>query len=85
MLIDLSLSGLPWVRRGSLNLSLRLELRIDALISHGITRSAHKLLRLLRGVSLLDLDPLMVVGITHSSSFVSMELSGMLVFFGTYR
>ena len=98
MLIDLSLSGLTWIRCGSLNLSLRLGLRIDALTSHGITRSAeepsrllpaetrtYELLRLLCAVFLLDLDPLLVGGVTHSSSFVTMELSGMLVFFGTYR
>ena len=98
MLIDLSLSGLTWIRCGSLNLSLRLDLRIFAFISNRITRSAeepsrlllaetrtYKLLRLLCAVLLLDLDPSLDIGVTHSSSFVTMELSGMLVFFGTYR
>ena len=98
MLIDLSLSGLTWIRCGSLNLSLRLDLRIFAFISNWITRSAeeppwllpaetrtYKLLRLLCAVLLLDLDPSLVVGVTHSSPFVTTELSGMLVLFGTYR
>ena len=95
MLIDLSLSGLTWIRCGSLNFSLRLDLRIVAIISKRITRFAQdrfrlpwpalEYLRLHPAHLLLDLDLSLDIGVTHSFTFVTVELSRMLVNIGTYR